>query len=158
MGRTATAFAVLCVSLALLATLGVAGAAAKQVLAHTYASSFTGATSTAGPFGNKLSSVDVDEETGDVYTLTREFIVSKFDEAGNPKPFTAPALNGASSFQAIPGAPGFQTELHLTVDNSHTATQGRIYVVYGTFPTKESKRSTPTGLRWAAISRFITKR
>ena len=136
MARMTTVFAAVSISLALLATLGAAGAGAKQVLAHTYASSFTGATSTAGPFGNKISSVDVDEETGDVYTLTRQFIVSKFDEAGNPEPFTAPSLNGASSFQAIPGETFFQAEVHLTVDNSHTATQGRIYVVFGNFPNE----------------------
>ena len=68
----------------------------------------------------------------------QEFIVSKYDEAGNPKPFTAPALNGASSFEAIPGFQSSfaQAEIHLTVDNSHTATQGRIYVSYGNYPNE----------------------
>jgi hypothetical protein len=137
MGRMATTFAAISMSLALLAAFGSAVANAKQVLAHTYASSFTGATSTAGPFGSKIASIDVNEETGDVYTITREFIVSKFDESGNPKPFTAPALSGASSFETNPGFQAFaQSEIHLTVDNSHTATQGRIYVAYGNYPNE----------------------
>ena len=112
---------------------GAPEASARQVVTHTFASSFDGALSTAGPFGNRIASVAVDEVSGDVYVLTNQFVVDKFDASGNPMPFSDPSLGGASSLTVEPEEEAFAPNLHIYVDNSSTATQGRIYVVFGSF-------------------------
>ncbi len=126
---------VLAVLLALVAACAVAAApaSARQVTPHTFASSFDGANSTAGPFGSRLGSVAVDEATGDVYTLTKNFVLSKYDADGTPKAFTDPDLGGVNSFIVIPAAEEFFDDAHVVVDNSSSPTQGRIYVIHGHF-------------------------
>src|SRR5262249_46461230 len=48
-------------------------------------------------------------------------------------PFSDPSLGGASSLTVEPEEEAFARNLHIYVDNSSTATQGRIYVVFGSF-------------------------
>jgi hypothetical protein len=76
--------------------------------------------------------VAVDEVSGDVYVSTTNFTIDKFDAAGNPAAFSAPALAGASSLDFLPGE-AFTQNLHVYIDNSNAPTQGRIYAVVAGF-------------------------
>lgn len=113
--------------------LGAGQAAARKLVTHSLSSSFDGALSTAGPFGSRVASVAVDEATGDVYVLTNNFVIDKFDQDGNPSAFTAPSLGGANSLTVLPSQETYAPNLHIYVDNSNTATHGRIYVVFASF-------------------------
>jgi hypothetical protein len=95
-----------------------------------YTGSFTGAGSSHGAFV-KPTSIDVNDQTGDILVLDRGKAnpIMQFDSSGAPKAFSA--LAGDNTIGPIAVAPGFGGErtTDLAVDNSGTATQGRIYVV-----------------------------
>ena len=112
------------------ASLIVTGPASGYELTHHLAtSSFDGTGTAAGAFGNTIADVAVDQQSGYVYVATRQagLIVDKFDASGSPAPFSNPSLGGATSLNlGVGGAVGSFTR--IAVDNSGTATQGRIYV------------------------------
>ena len=118
--------AALCVSL-----FAPGPAAAFQLTQHSPTSFFDGTGTIAGAFGATIRSMAVDQESGDVYVLTNQpgLILAKFNASGAPTPFTNPSLGGATSLEM--GAPIEPGPVSIAVDNSHTATQGRIYVYSG---------------------------
>ena len=111
---------------ALLLALAIAGSAsAKVVELYVYngnypGGSFTGADAVgAGAFGGGASNVEINQATEEVF-VGANGLIYKFNAAGESKPFSSVAPNtvitqGTYNFGA------------LKIDNSGTATQGRIY-------------------------------
>jgi DNA-binding beta-propeller fold protein YncE len=133
--------------LPLAAVLAVCGAlptlaAAQSVAPFSFETSFNGAESTTGPVGGEMRGVMVNDETNRVLVLTSSagsLVIDQFNAAGEPVSFSAPELHGSSSLvlpsqigNFIEGGPTF------TVDNSGTATQGRIYVNVGVAVGREN--------------------
>ena len=119
-------------ALAAAVLLFAAGSAqALQFTPHSLEGTFNGSTSPGGPFG-EVSTVAVDQQSGDVYVLTNQNGLSlyKFNAQGVPTPFTDPSLEGSSVITfGINGADlcGCNRP-EVRVDNSGGPDQGRIYV------------------------------
>jgi hypothetical protein len=128
--RLIAVVAVLCATLGALA-IAAAGAPAKTIYTHPFVTSFNGAGSMgAGGSTGPLSAVgDIafDGNAGTLYALDRgyeEGVLDKFDALGAPQAFSAQPP-GTTSLH--PGCSyGGST---IAVDNSGTATEGRIYVL-----------------------------
>jgi hypothetical protein len=113
------------------ALLGSAGAAsAFQLTDHSATAYFDGTGTAAGVFGNTVESLAVDQGSGNVYVATKQagLVVDKFDASGASAPFSDPALGGATALNMA--ATTSFGGLKVAVDNSNTATRGRIYL-YG---------------------------
>jgi hypothetical protein len=110
MGMKVILLAVFC-----LAILWAGASTASAAYVHKYGSSFP-----LEPAGTP-GTVAVDEESGSVYTLTSEGILEKFDAAGAPSNFSAPAKNWVA-LKCGEECKG------LAVDNSGGPNQGVIYV------------------------------
>jgi hypothetical protein len=117
------------IGLALLALAMTAGTAtATTIYTHPFLTSFgAGASKSAEesttPFGF-LDHIAIDESNGDLYVMdTGHGVITRFDAAGNPLPFSAlgPGVNSIR----IQNLYGFAD---IAVDNSGTTTQGQIYV------------------------------
>ena len=109
-------------SLSLLALAGLwAGpvGAANAAFVNQFDFSFNGSGSVgAGSFGS-VGKLDIDQATGDVI-VAADSSIYRFGANGTPKPFSG--LGGNTAFSQSVGFYG-----DLEVDNSGTATQGRIY-------------------------------
>jgi sugar lactone lactonase YvrE len=118
----------------LVPALAAAPASAEQVVQHEYlGESFNGGDSSGGEFGNRIKEINVNDATHNVYVTTDGCSacgVNQFDSSGHAKSFTYPLLGGSSTLTVPPG-PYQEQNGYTTVDNSGTATQGRIYVVAG---------------------------
>jgi hypothetical protein len=90
--------------------------------------SFDGSDSDAGRFEG-LKRIGVDEATGSVYVLdVGHDAVSKFTPEGEAAPFAASGSSSLSGAGTPDGFFGLNGEADISVDNSGTASQGRIYV------------------------------
>jgi hypothetical protein len=101
---------------------GAGSASAKEFFPHVASGSFEGM-----PSGS-VRDVATDDQSGAVYTVgvyEGKVTVFKFDKDGNPSAFTDPSLGGSNKLIVWSGEAG---PVHLAVDNSNTATHGRIYV------------------------------
>lgn len=113
---------------ALCASLAVAApASAYELTTYAPGSFFDGTGSDENLFGSTIRGIAVDEVSGSVYVLTGQsgVVVDKFDASGTPTAFSAPSLAGANSLNLGVS----DSALRIAVDNSATATQGRIYVL-----------------------------
>jgi hypothetical protein len=107
-------------------------AGAQQVTRFTLTGSFNGAESSSGPLGGEMRQVMVNDQTGRVLVMTRDvarsrWVIDQFNAAGEPVSFSSPELRGASSL-VLPAGINTEGGPNFTVDNSGTASQGRIYV------------------------------
>ncbi len=109
-----------------------APAEAVQYTPHEFEKYFNG--SPAATTLSGVSSIAVDQQTGDVYAVTTQSGLNlfKFNSEGEPLPFTDPAANGTNVLNM--GVPpedtcGCATPV-LDVDNSGGPHQGRIYLDY----------------------------
>jgi hypothetical protein len=108
---------------AIVCLLGAGSASAKEFFPHVPSGTFT-----AMPAGDATLDVATDDHTGDVYVVGVEegkIVVLKFDKDGTPSPFTDPSSGGTNKIVVWSGE---IARVHLAVDNSEAATQGRIYV------------------------------
>lgn len=107
---------------ALLLLFGAGSASARSLPTHTLITTFN--------TPDLVDSIAVDEVSGAIYTVNDYAPrVRKFHPDGTPWPFTAPELGGASILTPEPTFGQFQNSTAIAVDNSATATQGRIYVM-----------------------------
>ena len=107
-------------------------ASAYELTEHAFSTSFDGTGTSAGPFGT-VRDIAVDQETGSVYVATSQnpgVVVSKFNSAGLPESFSDPSVAGTSLSNDV----AVQGPQHVAVDNSATATAGRIYLSNGGVP------------------------
>jgi hypothetical protein len=121
----------------LVAVVAVCGAlpslaGAQQVAPFTVTGTFDGAEASAGPLGNEMRQVMVNAQTDRVLVMTRSlannrWVIDQFNAAGEPVSFSSPSLRGASSI-VLPAGVATEGGPNFTVDNSGTASQGRIYV------------------------------
>jgi DNA-binding beta-propeller fold protein YncE len=107
-------------------------AAAQQVAPFSLTGSFNGAEASGGPLGTEMRQVMVNAQTNRVLVMTKSltknrWVVDQFNAAGEPVSFSSPELRGSSSIVLPPGI-NSEGGPNFTVDNSGTATQGRIYV------------------------------
>jgi hypothetical protein len=107
-------------------------AAAQQVAPFALSGTFDGAEATAGPLGTEMRQVMINAQTDRVLVLTRSqsanrWVVDQFNAAGEPVSFSSPSLRGSSSI-VLPAGVYTEGGPNFTVDNSGTASQGRIYV------------------------------
>jgi hypothetical protein len=119
----------LLVALTMSLALGAASSSAFQLTQHSFVSSFEGAGSTEGEFDGQLADIAIDQTSGAVYVATRQvgLVIDKFDSSGTAAPFSSPPLGGATSLNM--GVLDVAT-VRVAVDNSGTATDGRIYVAH----------------------------
>jgi DNA-binding beta-propeller fold protein YncE len=90
--------------------------------------SFDGSDSDAGRF-QALRRIGVDETTGSVYVLDQGHdVVSKFTPDGVATPFAATGSSSLNGAATPAGVFGLNDEADISVDNSGTASQGRVYV------------------------------
>ncbi|HET9198709.1 MAG TPA: hypothetical protein VFN92_10710 [Solirubrobacterales bacterium] len=90
--------------------------------------SFDGSDSDAGRF-QELGRIGVDEATGSVYVLDRGHdVVSKFTADGVASSFAATGTSSLSGAGTPQGSFEFSGDAEISIDNSGTASQGRIYV------------------------------
>jgi hypothetical protein len=132
-------FPLLVLALSLAGSTGPASAA--TVTDRPTIGAFDGSGSTAGRFLRPFR-LAVDNSTGFVYVSEDtggRNVVSRFDRDGNPAPFSS---IGSSSLTGSPGKPFAAAQL-VAVDNSGSATQGRLYVV--DFGNAAVKAFTPSG-------------
>lgn len=90
--------------------------------------SFDGSDSTAGRFG-AIIRIGIDEATGSVYVLDKGHdVVDKFTADGVAAPFAALGASSLSGASTPAGSFKLNEQADISVDNSGTASQGRIYV------------------------------
>jgi len=104
-----------CLSLLTLAGLfNATGAMGGQT--HPFLSEFTGSDTPDGSLGTPADKVSVRQSTGDVYVIDKAHgVVDTFDASG--------------AYLSQIGTFSFSTEPDIAVDNSATATEGRLYVL-----------------------------
>ena len=126
--RTTALVGLLTASLSALALAGPA--AAKIVNLHVYngvypAGSISGAGSVGGtaPFPNNMQVMSVNQETGQLFVGNGNASrIYKFSSTGTPEEFTGVAPPGTTTL-----VQSFNSFSDIAVDNSATATKGRIY-------------------------------
>src|SRR5262245_22978459 len=83
---------------------------------HPFQSEFTGSDTPDGSLGNTADRVAIRQSTGDVYVIDKTHgVVDTFDASG--------------SYLSQIGTFSFSTEPDIAVDNSATATEGRLYIL-----------------------------
>jgi sugar lactone lactonase YvrE len=109
--------------------LMVGSASALQYIPHTVEKTITN--EEFQEYEYEPTSVAADQQSGDFYVVGDNegtgIRLFKFDEHGNPTPFTDPSLSGASEIQISTHGTQFNNS-SVAVDNSGGPYQGRIYV------------------------------
>ena len=113
-----------CLAVGMMA-FGVGSAQALEFIPHELERTIDGSESPGGSFGGEISSIAVDQHTGDFYVLTAQTGISlyKFDAQGHPSNFSSTG----SSMINLGAANTFQEDPKVRVDNS-SVRPGRIYV------------------------------
>jgi DNA-binding beta-propeller fold protein YncE len=89
---------------------------------------FNGADTTAGSFGS-VSRIAVDQSTGSLYVLDNGHdVIDKFTAEGAAAPFASTGTSSLTGAATPAGSFGLNGEGDISVDNSGTASQGRLYV------------------------------
>jgi hypothetical protein len=101
----------------------VASAGAATLEPHSFDFSFNGSDAVGAPaFDFQVAKVDINQQTEEVLVGSGAGYIYKFDAGGTSQPFTGSGVNPNTVIEASVDSAG-----ELEIDNSGTATQGRIY-------------------------------